>query len=250
MIKYSNMNILLENTPVTYYWLGFLMADGSFNGYRLVLELGLLDSKHLQKFAKFIAYNKVIKNNRLAVMDTKPIKLLRKKFNIQNNKTIHPCNLTNIKDNNLFISWAIGFMDGDGGIYKQIGREDCQLKIKTHVSWKENLQLISNRLSKIAKVPPPVVRINSYGYATLNLCNSILLKYLKNKINELHLPILDRKWSLIDLNYISRVEQAKINLVLIKKLLSKNYKHKDIALKVGVSEFSFCNTIRRKIYAK
>lgn len=137
------MNILLENTPVTYYWLGFLMADGSFKGYRLVLELGLLDSKHLQRFAKFIAYNKVIKNNRLAVMDTKPIKLLRKKFNIQNNKTIHPCNLTNIKDNNLFISWAIGFMDGDGGIYRQTGREDCQLKIKTHVSWKENLQLIS-----------------------------------------------------------------------------------------------------------
>lgn len=222
--KYSNLNVLLEETPITFYWLGFLMADGSFKNNRLVLELCDKDHFHLEKFAEFIQFKGCFKNKRLAVMDTQPMIILRERYKIHNNKTCNPCELSSVVDDDLFLSWAVGFIDGDGCICKQTGREDCQIKIKTHISWKDNLQLLSNRLSEMGGTVPVKVGINSYGYATLNFGNSILLKYLKNNIKLLNLPVLDRKWDLIDITTIGIQERSKINNKIITELLSQKVK--------------------------
>lgn len=119
------------------------------------------------------------------------------KFNITNNKTYQPCDLSDINDVDLFLSFLIGFIDGDGCIKKQYKRNDSLITIKLHSSWLHNLYFIKNKLCNIFNITMSDPKINSYGYARLNICNSIILKNIKKFAIINNLPILTRKWDII-----------------------------------------------------
>ena len=226
-IRETNVEKLLEETPESYYWMGFLMADGHFTKKRITVGLSIKDVEHIKKFAKFISAD--YSENRsgsygkchVGAANSDVIPLLRKKFGICNNKTHSPCDWTKIKNKDLLLSLIIGFIDGDGSIRKQSGRQDCQMTIKCYHSWLFNLQFISNTICKCCNLKPNIAKINKYGYAEVNFANSIILKFLKAKGKELNLPVLKRKWNRIDENYVSKFEKYKYMLEEVKILVQE-----------------------------
>jgi len=197
----ADLNILLEESLITYYWIGFLLADGNFTDSRLKLKLAKKDNNHVKKFAQYIKYQGSLgdEENSLSVMNTGYVSMLNNKFNINNRKTYNPPNITWIKDKNLLLSLIVGFIDGDGYIGKQYKRNDCILRIKCHSSWLDNLQYMTNTLYDLVYLSPSKVKINNQGYASVNIGNSIVLKNIKLKTIEFNLPILERKWNLINI---------------------------------------------------
>lgn len=220
-MKKCNLYKLLEETPETYYWVGFILADGHIsNGTRLRVTLAKKDKDHLVKLQKFLQIENMTENDQVHIsgMDSKVIKNFVKKFDIKSNKTIYPPNL-NINNKKLLFALSIGFIDGDGSIKKQYKRNDCILRIKCHANW---LNVIKY-LFKNEKV-----KINNQGYVNTNIANNTTLKNMKLKAIKLNLPIMNRKWDLIDLSYITKYEKSKINTKKVIDLYLNQYRQKDI----------------------
>lgn len=234
-VRTTDVKKLMLETPEAYYWMGFLIADGHFTEKRIIVGLSIKDVKHLRKFAKFISANcsegrsKRYGNCYVRASNSDVIPLLRKKFNICNNKTYNPCDITKIKDEGLLLSLIIGFIDGDGSITKQVNRADAFLRIKCHSSWLFNLQFISDTICKHCDLKPNIAKINNQGYAMITFSNSIILKFLKAKGKELNLPTLKRKWDKINDNYISKMETYPILVNRIKELVQEGLRNCEIA---------------------
>jgi len=198
----SNLSILLDDNEITYYWIGFILADGHISNGRLYIKLGKKDYKHLKQLANYIGYyGKEINEDspELSIMNVEYINKLALKFNINSRKSYNPSNIKSINNIDLLISLIIGFIDGDGCIRKQYRRNDSAITIKCHSSWLDNLQYISDILYGINPFIPVKAKINKQGYAIVNICRSDVLIYLKNKINQFDLPVLNRKWDKINI---------------------------------------------------
>lgn len=230
----ANLNKLLEETDEAYYWIGMLLADGCFHNLRLKLEIIDSDSKHVDKLKTFIEYKGYQwGNNKCSVMNKEIIPKIMRKFNIIQNKTINPPDLSFIKNDDLFLSLVIGYIDGDGNITKQKNRQDCFIRIQCHSSWLENLNYFNHRLSKLANVKPANVRINNRGYAFVYWANSELLKLLKIKAKTL--PVLDRKWGKINESFSnSKLKYSEIRRSIINLYISGDKKF-HISKKLGIS---------------
>ncbi len=188
--RVGDCSFLLENSYESFYWLGFLLADGHFSKKRrLVLCLAPLDEEHVKKLAKKLnckfKYNKHLQPE-LSVMHTGIIGQLCDKYSIEQNKTCNPPNLSTITGANL-TALSIGFIDGDGCIKYQHKRKDVIIQIKCHSSWLENLQYMFGK-SHIEKYS---------GYAISYIGKIDKLKELKKFVVDNHLPILTRKWDKI-----------------------------------------------------
>lgn len=213
-------NLLLEQ-PISYYWIGFLLADGHFNIKYGSIKLGIIskDKNHLFEFLNFISSTKTTLYNyknkdlvELIVCGKKTVLDICKKFNIKNNKTYKPPNIKVFKkmSDDLFISLLIGFIDGDGCIFKRKESEMARIAIKNHSSWLRILDYFINRLSKITFTNDEYskAKLTSDKYAIILFIKSNLVKFLKNKCLELNLPVLKRKWDIIDLNHFNKREIA------------------------------------------
>lgn len=236
-MKKCNLKRLLEETPETYYWIGFILADGHINNNtRIKITLSKKDKNHLIKLQNFLEIENMYENDEVSIsgMDSKIIREFCNKFDIKSNKTYNPPNL-NINNQDLLFSLSIGFIDGDGCIDNQTNRTDCKLRIKCHSSWLDTLKYI------YSKQP----YINNQGYVCLNITNSIILKQFKQKALDLDLPIMNRKWDKIDLNFIGRQEQGKINSNDVLKLLKQGIKKSKIAESLGLAKSTISNIIKR-----
>lgn len=196
--KQGDCSQLLKEDILTYYWLGFIFADGHIEkSKRLQVSLGIKDIGHLKKLQKFL----LIENLRdcgtycsMSIMDVFNIKQLVEKFSIASNKTKSPCNLSNIKGD-LLTALFIGFIDGDGSVAQQTGRKDHCIYIKCHPAWLGNLNIFSNHVSGENKA-----YIDKQGWAKLHIANNKTIKELKKFINTHYLPVLTRKWDKILIN--------------------------------------------------
>lgn len=222
----STLSILLEDTPITYYWIGFLLADGNFGKTNTVkCTLSSVDKNHLKNLQKFLNIKSLNfeKNEAyctIKAMDTHFVPEICKKFNISNTKTYNPPNLEFIKDNDLLLSLIIGFIDGDGCIAKK--NKAFSLTVKCHSSWLNNLDFFAKKINKTSNA-----KINNAGYAYFSVTNVDALKTLKTKSIELNLPTLNRKWSKIDLDYVKHKEAYERNFITFEKLFNKfkNFDH-------------------------
>ena len=148
-------------------------------------------------------------------MDTKIVKEIKDKFNISNKKTYYPPkNLTSISNKDLLIALIIGFIDGDGCIAKK--NKAFSLTVKCHSSWLDILQFFVKEISVESNA-----KINAAGYAYFSITNVLALQELKEKAIKLELPILERKWDKIDLNYIKNEEAHERNFKTFEKLFNK-----------------------------
>lgn len=195
----SNISILLDETHQSYYWVGFILADGSFSGpnqTRLKISLAIKDIEHLNKFAKYIKCD--IKSNNsicsIACQDKYYIPLLRNKFYIKPQKTYNPPDFNNLINSPYFISLIVGYSDGDGCLNKQYNREDYILRYRVHSSWLDNLNYISDYLSKRYNTVLPKSYISKDGYAILNIANNKVIKSIKKDILKFNIPHLTRKF--------------------------------------------------------
>jgi len=209
----ANLEPLTTETYEALYWLGFLLADGHFSAQnRLQLTLAIKDEAHLEKFASFINFTgtkqKDTKKVSIAIMDQWWVGLLKKKYDLDHQKTYRPPSLDKFShlSDDQWLSLVIGFIDGDGSIITRKHTKTCNLTIKNHASWLPFLNLISTRLEYTSGIPLKRAKINSYGYALLGFSNHPLNKHLKNAAQRLNLPVLERKWSRIDENYVNPYE--------------------------------------------
>lgn len=201
----GNLSPLLENSNLTYYWIGFLSADGYFNHKQnqLVICLHEKDKEHLQKFAKFIGSTvRIIPKNqvRVTVADEHNFPRIMKKFGFTERKTYNPpTKLLRIKNKELFYSFFAGFIDGDGSFVKTRGNS-VSLGIECHSTWKIYLEMFAKQLSKLLENYKIRVRMSKRGYCTFRVGKKALLIELKKTIDSLNIPVLERKWSKI--NYV------------------------------------------------
>lgn len=231
----ADLSKLLENTPQAFYWIGFLLADGSFVDGRLSFSLKKDDAEQIHKFGEFInytgSYGVSEKTESIKCKDLDTVTQICEKFDIKASKTYNPPKSIIIFEESLVIALIAGFIDGDGNICNQTGRDDFKLRIKNHVSWLPILKEINN----IIYPEKDVCKINSQGYAELQITNSKSLQELKKKVLLLNLPIMSRKWDIIDLNFISKLTKAEETKLKVAELYKAGVKKKDIANQLGVS---------------
>lgn len=241
--KYPNKKLgsgkrLNEESYESYYWLGLLCADGHFNNGRV--SLSLIDKDLVEKFAKFLEIEKIKENKpksqkhsvqySVSLMDKDNIIPLMNKYNITSNKTYNPINFDAIKGIRNKLCFIAGFIDGDGCIGNLQNRPDFNLRIKIHNSWEEVLRKINKIILREDKIS-----FTKKGYVVFCTGDSRVLKKLKRVVLKFNLPLLKRKWDIIDLNFIGKYEQAELNKNLIIQLLNEKKKYKDIKKITGLS---------------
>lgn len=238
--RLNNLSILLEDTPETCYWIGFLLADGHFdNGKRIIVGLAEHDRDHLEKFAKYIGYKgtiSLIKKGpysavRLSAMDTEVVGKLCEKFGIENNKTYNPPASLSWIPEDLFLCLLAGLIDGDGNISNFRGRKDAFIRIKQEKSWLPILKEFAKYFKEEDRV-----KINKQGYAEVEITGFPKIRELKKKLLEYNLPLMDRKWGKIDIGFQTKYEKKEKAYRKIKELLAQKIKQTEIAKMVGVSE--------------
>lgn len=245
----SDLSILLNDSNESFYWMGFILADGCFFEDRLQITLAIKDKEHLQNFANYVKYNISLKDTKTnTTFSSKNIEicpLICEKFDIKPNKTYNPPKTIKTFTIDQQYCLLAGFIDGDGNIQNQSkGRKDYFLRIKNHSSWehilKEFNELIYDRGS---------VKINNQGYAELNISNTEVLKSLKRKIEEYNLPIMIRKWDIIDYSFESKLVASELLKENVLKDLELGMKTKDIAIKYNAGLQNIYR-IKRNYYVK
>lgn len=240
----ADLSVLLEDTPIAYYWIGFLAADGCFGVDSLSLGLADLDYEHLVVFCKFIKHS-IPQSAAVKVQDKWNIPKIKNKFDMKIVKTYNPPKNPNWMFGDLFIAFIIGFIDGDGHIQKMKNRNDCQISIKLHSSWLSFLQFIGNCVAGFVGTKPNLAKINSRGYARIIFSNVKIVRFLKLKAICLDLPVLKRKWDKIDEKLVSRHERGKMYLDKIGEFLKLGMRQTVIAKELGISDSAVCNIIKR-----
>ena len=197
--KNANAYKLINESNEAYYWLGFIMADGHFNNNdQIQINLAKKDLEHLKKFAKFVEYKKDLVKPSINIGFGDIREALNDKFKIHNDKTHYPCDLSKLFGD-VFFSFIIGFIDGDGCINTK-----GYLIIKCHNSWLDNL---NKMVSELSNNDFNHGRINSDGLAIIQLSKHKIMKEIKIKANELNLPILNRKWDRVNLKKEIKIDK-------------------------------------------
>ena len=236
-------NLLLDN-PITYYWLGFLLADAhlSTDG-DLTLEISSLDRKHLEKFAEFVGVLNIRTRNRgkygmstVCLRCSTLIPQLMKKFGIQDRKTYNPPTLPKLTDELLF-SLIVGVIDGDGCIRKR-KTGGCALHVQMHGSWVEVLndfKQFLNRRTESTNNNSAYLTTAPRSLANFDVTDQRELDIIKREAVRLSLPLLSRKWNQISDNAENKFQLAfkrKQQAVLLKQ---DGMTQSQIATKLGVS---------------
>lgn len=221
---------LLEDTPVAAYWNGFLMADGSFSEKRLACSVSEKDEGHLEALRAFIGGNplrKVPQVNAVSLDKQVPdaIAKLRQKFDIHSRKTWNPPTHLPFVDKALLRCWLIGFIDGDGSISIQTGRKSSFIRTVSHPSWHTFMQGLSDSLEI------GTVSTRSDGYTQLGLFKHNEVVALKDFARGHNLPVLNRKWDLIDSSFVVRGGMKD----KVLQMIADGYRNKDICAVVGCS---------------
>lgn len=253
-IKKCNLENLLKNECDSYYWAGFILADGSISKKgELSIATSIKDVEHLKKLQKFlnietITYSTTTNGYKYAIirgMDTKIIRKFCKKFNTGPNKTYFPTNVDWIKNDNYMLSLIAGFIDGDGCIDNQASRNDFKLRIKCHYSWLSVLKKFISFIYKNERFKYAEPKIINSGYAHLSITNTVVLKNLKRKILLLKIPIMERKWNIINLEYVGRNEKSNILKNEVLEMLKNGKKNKEICQKLNIKPSTVSNIKKR-----
>ena len=188
--KQYKMIKLLDDSLQSYYILGFLFADGHFssNG-RINLMLQQSDKNIIDKIVQYLEIQDSTSMEKRAYgfhcMDTYTYTILKDTYNICSNKTENPCDLSSLNNDN-FLAFLIGFIDGDGHIGFRSDTKAPKITIKLHQSWENNLNLMSKMLYKLCgknKYPNVIKVTQKQGvYASVTFGDKDVLKMLANFI--------------------------------------------------------------------
>jgi hypothetical protein len=225
---FNNVEKLIDGSLESYYWLGFIMADGHFSKNKtLEVNLANKDIEHLIKLNNFFERSININQPRLSISINKIWDRLVQMFNICSNKTYNPCSLSGVTGDELF-ALTIGFIDGDGSIDKKGG-----IRVKCHMSWLNNLKVM---FSAIADNCFYNCYINNENLALATLGSIECTKKIKNKAEKLNLPILRRKWDRVLNDRLSKKETTLKNKNNCYTLFTDNKSIKQVIEQTGLSQ--------------
>lgn len=213
--KKANLSILLKEDPVTYYWLGFLLADGGFTDRRIQLGVAKLDLPHLERFLTFVSSSNKIQvlesdQFRVKLANVAVVKALKEKFSISSRKTYEPCDLSKITNPDLLFALVVGFLDGDGSITRNKKfKNSYRLYVVGHSSWLLNFKYMQKFLHQNfsskklvfreaylreveVKLPGKEVK-TKHQVASFYISRNEILMAMKQKADNLELPYLNRK---------------------------------------------------------
>lgn len=185
----------------TFYWIGFILADGSFYGNRF--ELGLKDSDKyvLEKFADYIQYTGSIKHrensnsNRICFSNSKSIPEFMQKYGLSYNKTYNPPNFSYYSNysKEQLIALLIGLIDGDGSISQNGSEHSNSIIITSHKLWKE----FYSELLAALNIPLHIKERKGTNTISISIFKREYCLLLKDFILNNNLFHLKRKWEKI-----------------------------------------------------
>lgn len=210
----TDISWLLNDDLNTFYWIGFLLADGSFSfeDFSVSLGLSIKDISHLSKFAKLCSSKietfirppsklipKVTKFCRTNAYHKPSFCSLVDKFDLKKKKTYNPPEISCYNDfsDDLLISLFIGFMDGDGCI--GLDRGYIYGYIGGHPSWTNFTIFLCHIIDGYSYNSLRNPSYTKKGWLRIHL-NKQHLTFLKHFISNNNLPVLERKWDKVVLS--------------------------------------------------
>lgn len=208
----NTLDRLLIEDNQSFYWLGFLIADGYFSGNTFELGLSEKDREHLEEFSKFISYNKDIKyrketkSYRLNFNNRHSIPKIMDKYNLCEIKTYNPINFDYFfkYDKELIKSMVIGIIDGDGYIGNNGSKNSFVINITSHKNWTDFYE----RIFKYIDIPVKIKNFKSKeNIITISIRRKEFISILLENISTNKIYYLSRKWDKI-------IKNRKGNLLL------------------------------------
>ncbi len=241
MKRVADLSVLLDENPATYYWMGFLVADGHFYETAIKLHLSELDRNHMDKFRQFVNYTGKAKGCTMNSMNSSVVKQVRMKFGVSNRKTFEPCDLLWMKDRpDLFFSFVVGMIDGDGHLAKRRGFVSS-IAVKLHRSWLENLEVVERFLYEYCSITRStrykenrLAKITKSGYAQLLLTDTSLISAIRDKLLSLNLPVMSRKWDCVKKVDVRRDQLLSQRWSEVQMMLNNGMSRKEIAAEIGI----------------
>ena len=224
-----DLSVLLEETPESYYWIGFLMADGNFNNGRISFTLAKKDEEQVLKFAKFIKWTGKIKTTPIyagiSPMHKEAVDKICEKFDLKKNKTYNPPETILNHDKELLKYLLIGFIDGDGTI------NECSIRFRVHSSWinilKEFSKLINSKNN-------PTITKDGYAYFRINRAKAfeILLPLI------ICVPCLKRKWDRLICSKNKTIDYYKTSCKTkeVVRLIESGMQAKEVSEKLNITK--------------
>ena len=136
--------LVSEKSLETFYWIGFILADGSFYNNRFEFGLKEDDIDVLRAFADYIEFKGGIKHldstksNRIQFNNKPSIEKFMKEYGFNYDKTYNPCSFKSFKNysKEQITSLLIGIIDGDGNIQENGSTYANVITITAHKLWK------------------------------------------------------------------------------------------------------------------
>jgi len=201
--RQGDLSKLLDGTLESFYWLGYLAADGYIHeSGHLMFSQGELDKASVYQFAEYVKstvyeYNEVGGYNdktrlvyRVAVLDDVIGKQIRDMWGLQpgDKKTYKAITYSFLETKEQCQAFLVGFFDGDGSL-KKTGHAG---KIEVYSTWLDILTYLMQKC-EFACVP----KINKRGYADVYI-NKIYMPTLYQFCKDNQIKPNTRKWSLLD----------------------------------------------------
>ena len=246
----NNVKRLLSEELESFYWMGFTAADGHIgNNKRILIGLSSKDEEHLKRFSDYVGIKNISRRNNgkfkssyVSAQDSKYVPMIALKYGLTHNKTSNPPDveiLAKFKKDEI-LSFIIGFIDGDGSIKHCYKRKDWVIAIKTHHSWLNILSFFQKTVCG-----KETAKINKEGYANMTITDVPATVALKRFALEHDLPIMERKWNIIDVNYVTFYQRSKQRLKNVKRLLAENKTINEISEELGLKYSTVYNIITR-----
>jgi hypothetical protein len=220
----SDLKILLDENLESFYWIGYILADGNLNKALSSLNLtsSIIDKAQLERYAKYIKTSNIYEsisgsgfNNKkyykisVVTQDKENVEKISKKFNIKPNKTKYPpdTNIYKMFREDQCIALVLGIIDGDGTI--TFNNRQYQLSIYGSYEWsgfykfigdilkdkyRLNYYFVGSRKIRNFKDKNGIIKPRNQD-AYLRICSKRLLQELKYFALYNNLPILERKWN-------------------------------------------------------
>ena len=209
-----NRTFFSTNTSESFYWAGFIAADGCVSGKKskyLSMALAKKDHDHLEKFVKAIEFDRQIKKTSISLCSKEMFNDLAR-FNIVPRKTkiyTFPEWLVNHPLVNHFMR---GYFDGDGSIYYSTNKPGFRKKLSISIcGTKEFLTTFRSVLSKNCNVNGHAKIRKTKGIYAFGYCGNNNIIKIRNflYLNSTENIRMDRKYEIAFNDWIDNKDRSE-----------------------------------------